>query len=77
MTAYNGTGPQAQAYGQQVLADATTKDRHHHHDQHRMPRPRRRGGYANPLASAAHVIAERIDMGVDTPTPNSTRTRTD
>ena len=73
VTAYNGSGPQAQAYGQQVLADA-----------HAYQGPgstttmvstacaarAATGGYANPLAGAPHVIAERIDMGVDYADPN-------
>ena len=67
MTAYNGTGPQADAYGQQVLADAhayqgtgTTTMVSTGCAAHTTV-----GGYANPLADAPHVIPERIDMGVD------------
>jgi hypothetical protein len=72
VVAYNGSGPEAQAYGQQVLANA-----------HRYqgagstaisagcaPQPAAAGGYSNPLAKAPHVIAERIDMGVDYADPD-------
>ena len=72
VTAYNGTGPQAQAYGQQVLADAhayqgtgTTTMVSTGCAAHAAA-----GGYANPLANAPHAIAERIDMGVDYADPN-------
>ena len=69
VTAYNGTGPAAVAYGQRVIADAqgyqgngttglaggcqTTA-----------------GNFANPLAGDTHVVAERIDMGVDYADPD-------
>jgi hypothetical protein len=73
VTAYNGTGPQAQAYGQQVLADAhayqatgTTTTMISAGCAVRAAA----GGYANPLANASHVIAERIDMGVDYADPD-------
>ena len=73
MTAYNGSGPQAQAYGQQVLADAhayqgtgtTATMISTGCPTHTAP-----GSYANPLADAPHVIAERIDMGVDYADPD-------
>jgi hypothetical protein len=72
VTAYNGTGPQAQAYGQQVLADA-----HAYQGtgtatmiSTRCAARTAAGGYANPLAGAPHVIPERIDMGVDYADPN-------
>jgi hypothetical protein len=73
VTAYNGTGPQADAYGQQVIADAhayqgdgTTTMISTGCAAHATAA----GGYANPLADAPHVIAERIDMGVDYADPN-------
>jgi len=73
VTAYNGTGPQAQAYGQQVIADAhayqatgTTTMLSTGCAAHSAAG----GGYANPLADAPHVIAERIDMGVDYADPD-------
>jgi hypothetical protein len=70
VTAYNGSGAQAQAYGQQVLADAhnyqgtgtTTITTTSSTGCHSTATP---GGYANPLANAPKVIPERIDMGVD------------
>jgi hypothetical protein len=69
VAAYNGTGPAAQAYAQQVMADA-----------HSYQGPGSTalsvgcqatpGSYANPLANAPHAIAERIDMGVDYADPD-------
>ena len=73
VTAYNGSGPQAQAYGQQVLADAhayqgtsTTTTMVSAGCAARAAA----GAYANPLAGAPYVVAERIDMGVDYADPN-------
>jgi hypothetical protein len=71
VVAYNGSGPQAQAYGQQVLADAhayqgngtTTINAG-------CQTTTTAGKYANPLANAPHTVAERIDMGVDYADPN-------
>jgi hypothetical protein len=64
VTAYNGTGPAAIAYGQRVIADA----RSYQGDGTtgitggcQTPA----GNLANPLAGDTHVVAERIDMGVD------------
>ena len=72
--AYNGSGPQAQTYGQQVLADAHTYQGTGTTTLatstvcQSAPAT---GGYANPLANARHVVAERIDMGVDYADPSS------
>jgi len=73
VTAYNGTGPQAEAYGQQVLADA------HAYQGTGTTTPvstgcaarAATGGYANPLGGAPHAVAERIDMGVDYADPDA------
>ena len=72
VTAYNGSGPQAQAYGQQVLADAHAYQGTSTTTMVSAGCAARAaaGAYANPLASAPHVIAERIDMGVDYADPN-------
>jgi hypothetical protein len=69
VTAYNGTGATAVAYGQAVLADAhayqgagtTTVE---------AGCASAAGQYANPLANAPHAISERIDMGVDYADPD-------
>jgi hypothetical protein len=67
VTAYNGTGPQADAYGQQVIADAHAYQGNGATTTVSTGCAARTatGGYANPLANAPHVIPERIDMGVD------------
>ena len=72
VTAYNGTGPQAQAYGQQVLADAHAYQGTGTTTMVSAGCAARAaaGAYANPLAGAPYVVAERIDMGVDYADPN-------
>jgi hypothetical protein len=64
VTAYNGAGISAAAYGQRVIADAESYQGN--------GTTSVAGGctagaenFANPLAGDTHVIPERIDMGVD------------
>jgi hypothetical protein len=66
VTAYNGSGPTAIAYGQRVIADA--------HGYRGNGTTGIDGGcqptissenFTNPLAGDTHVTPERIDMGVD------------
>ncbi|MGB0096251.1 MAG: hypothetical protein WBP81_27395, partial [Solirubrobacteraceae bacterium] len=71
VTAYNGSGPQAQAYGQQVLADAHAyKGNATTTISAGCQTTSAAGKYANPLANAPHTVAERIDMGVDYADPS-------
>ena len=72
VTAYNGSGPQAQAYGQQVLADAHAYQGAGTTTMVSTGCAARAAacGYTNPLAGAPHVVAERIDMGVDYADPD-------
>jgi hypothetical protein len=71
VAAYNGSGPQAQAYGQQVLADAHSYQGNGTTTINAGCQTTTAAGkYANPLANAPHTVAERIDMGVDYADPN-------
>src|SRR5450755_135007 len=71
VAAYNGSGPQAQTYGQQVLADAHAYQRNGTTTINAGCQTTTAAGkYANPLANAPHTVAERIDMGVDYADPN-------
>ncbi|MGA8335874.1 MAG: hypothetical protein WB761_14105, partial [Solirubrobacteraceae bacterium] len=69
VTAYNGTGPAAVAYGQRVIADAQG-----YQDNGTTGLAggcqTAAGNFANPLAGDTHVVAERIDMGVDYADPD-------
>lgn len=64
VAAYNGSGPAAQAYAQRVISDANEYQGSGavavSAGCQTVP-----GQYASPLANAPHVIAERVDMGVD------------
>jgi hypothetical protein len=64
VTAYNGTGPAAAAYGQRVIADAQSYQGNGSTGVAGGCQTTS-GDFANPLAGDQHVIAERIDMGVD------------
>jgi hypothetical protein len=64
VTAYNGTGPAAVAYGQRVIADAQSYQGNGTTGVAGGCQTAA-GNLANPLASDTHVVAERIDMGVD------------
>lgn len=64
VTAYNGTGVSAAAYGQRVIADAES---YQGNGTTAIAAGCQAvsGSFANPLAGDTHVVAERIDMGVD------------
>ena len=64
VTAYNGTGPAAVAYGQRVIADAQSYQGNGTTGVAGGCQTTA-GNFANPLAGDTHVVAERIDMGVD------------
>jgi len=67
VAAYNGSGPQAQAYAQRVIADANS---YHGTGQtelvaaHCAPAASP-GHYANPFQHSSQLVPRRIDMGVD------------
>jgi hypothetical protein len=70
-TPVNGTGPQADAYAQRVLADASAYAAGDYTPTTavgcaaRSPAPAGAGGYTNPFAAAQQLAASRIDQGVD------------
>jgi Peptidase family M23 len=64
VTAYNGTGPAAVAYGQRVIADAQSYQGNGTTGVASGCQTTA-GNFSNPLAGDTHVVAERIDMGVD------------
>jgi hypothetical protein len=69
VTAYNGTGPQAAAYAQRVLADATAYAAGNYTSTpggcSAPDTPVGSGGYTNPFAAAHNLTPSRIDQGVD------------
>jgi hypothetical protein len=71
VTAYNGTGPQADAYAQRVLADATAYAAGDYTPTAAVgcaappAGPAGAGGYTNPFAAAQQLTSSRIDQGVD------------
>jgi murein DD-endopeptidase MepM/ murein hydrolase activator NlpD len=69
VTAYNGAGPQAAAYAQRVLADATASAIGNYTSTpggcSAPGAPVSSGGYTNPFAAAHDLIPSRIDQGVD------------
>lgn len=66
VTAYNGSGPAAAAYGQRVIADAQSYQGGGTTGIAAGCQPAASpGNFANPLAGDTHVTPERIDMGVD------------
>jgi hypothetical protein len=69
VTAYNGTGPAAIAYGQRVIADAQAYQGNGTTSVADGCQTTT-GNVANPLVGDTHVVAERIDMGVDYTDPN-------
>ena len=69
VTAYNGTGPAAVAYGQRVIADAQSYQGNGTTGVAGGCQTTA-GNFANPLAGDTHVVAERIDMGVDYADPD-------
>ena len=69
VTAYNGTGPAAVAYGQRVIADAQSYQGNGTTGVAGGCQTTA-GNFANPLAGDTHVVAERIDMGVDYTDPD-------
>lgn len=64
VTAYNGVGPAAAAYGQRVIADAQSYQGTGSTGVAGGCQSTS-GNFANPLAGDQHVVPERIDMGVD------------
>lgn len=65
VTAYNGSGAAATAYGQRVIADAHMYQGNGTTGIDAGCQRTSSGNFADPLAGDTHVTAERIDMGVD------------